>query len=82
MGCEHPLPLLLADLLAVVGSCKGFGAPFLLVEGLEGGLGCAEAGEVVEVVFVPCCTEFLGGVSSGYGDCWRTEIEHTTRLRP
>lgn len=60
---EHELPLLFADLAAVVGACVGFGLPFLLVEGLLDGARGLEGGEVVEVEGFPGL-DYALGVSS------------------
>ena len=52
-AAEHALPLCLGHLFTVVCSCGGFGGPFLLEEGSVGGVGVAEALEVIQVVFAP-----------------------------
>lgn len=48
------MPLLLLNLLAVIGTCEGLGLPFLLVEGAGEVDGVSrELREVVKIVLVP-----------------------------
>jgi len=44
----------------VVCSRGCFCGPFLLEIGASGGVGDAQAGDVVEIVFVPVLSDFLG----------------------
>jgi hypothetical protein len=56
---EHPLPLFLPNLLAVVCPCCRLRRPFLLIVCLKSSLWCLQPGKVVEVVFIPCRADFL-----------------------
>ena len=83
---EHALPLLLADLLAVVGARGGLGLPLLLEVGAAD-LGAAELGEVVEVVLVHGHADFLEGtgwLATGHSirnSAWEGSMR-TGRLSP
>lgn len=57
---EHALPLALADLLAVVGTRNRLGSPFLLEESSVRGSWGAESLQVIQVIFAPRLTDFLG----------------------
>ena len=56
---EHALPVLFADRFAMVASSDRLGRPFLLEERLLLADGRFDAGEVVEIVFVPGLANFL-----------------------
>lgn len=73
---KHALPLLLLDVLAVVGTCEGLGGPFLLEKGTADEVwdGALDIHEVEEVVFVPCHTDSLYRERKGFMlacDCYK-----------
>lgn len=65
-GGKHSLPLLLTDLLAVVGTGRRLGEPFLL-EVCAASDGSGLSGDVVEIVFVHGHADFLASSNVSRG---------------
>lgn len=67
VAAEHVLPLLLADVLAVVGAGARLGGPFLLEVGAGGDVGGSELGEGVQGPARPVLADVLRASAGGGG---------------
>jgi hypothetical protein len=56
---EHPLPLLLPYMLAMVVSCHRLSGPFLLIIGPVGCVLWFQPEKIIEIIFVPRRADFL-----------------------
>jgi hypothetical protein len=65
VSAEHSRPFAFFDMLAMVGTRRSFGGPFLLEKG-HAMLSDVESIEVVQIVLVPGLADFLGARKKGY----------------